>query len=357
MPPREATCWWLGVATAPGCGPQPDFVVEGVNLTRLTAPPRPGEVDSVRAEWDASGSFADVLLTEVASFEASDGGTAVVYAGVTVVAAGSSPDTVMFAGIYAPPRPTGSQLNRGLLVVLQDLGGVARMEPSASPLPLIGVRDRVAVLSIAFSGQSILADGRTYTPRAAPAYYQREAKRVWNAVLQLRLFFAANLIDRSRISVVGNGYGATLAGLVSQQSPVDLLLAVQPIGSFFGDGMQEEYAKALRGQLLANIPTLEETIAETVFQVRDGRLTVNQARVGLLQRSPAHFSPRAAFTVITTGTDIIGIPASQGADWAARLSRANSVLIETDAPTVDDVLGNPSLDNFVSIKLREFGNF
>ena len=292
-----------------GCTPETpcgDDIVAGVNLTRLLAEPTGGERDAVRARWAArtaaatgAGAPEVVLVT-----------TATTPGGVEVrVLAGrdrTTGDTLFVAAVRRPRRDAGDTRRRPVLLVLPETPGTV----IADDLPLQtglaeALYDEVVMVGLAYRGQSVSVGVRQFGSEGADVPYVTDvddAQTLLAAVGALE-----PLADASRRAAVGLGRGGTAALGLRARGTVPLAISFGAPTSWYVPSVSRGIRAALLGTAPVAPPDFPAVFAAAVQPLRDGQIALEEARLRLLERSPAPFLRPAS-----TAATVVSVVAAHG---------------------------------------------
>ena len=275
-----------------GCPPPDpggDAVVAGVDLAALFAAPRGDEIEAVLSGWRTPPATATVLR-EIAVLDL--GGRESV-----LVVEGSRPGTgAAFVGaVRQPPREAGDARARPLLLVLGD-GPDADVDRLIADLAVRrDLQDDVVMVFLAYRGGTLRVAGRTYTSAAPADPYAADGEDAWALVTGLGGILSDPTIDVGRLAIVGHGRGGNVALLEAARArargegvPSYILLLATP-SSFFTPTARFSARQVLTGRPAGSLPAVAGVLEATALAVRDGRQTLEQARLGLLRRSGAFF--------------------------------------------------------------------
>lgn len=276
----------------PPVGPGGDTVVAGVNLDSLFAPPTGEEIAAVQAEWARpSDPDSATILREVTTLDLGGRETVRVVEGVSPEVSGP----LFVAAVRQPPRVAGDARTRPLLLVLGD-------EPDADVSALLrnlavrdDLKDEFVILFLAYRGGTLRVGGQSFSSAAAPSVYEGDAEDALALVTGLRALGGNVGIDLNRLAVVGHSRGGNVGLLMSARAKAQsrgvpqYVLSLAAPTSFFTQSVKETARGYLEVGSAGVIPGIRSVLDATAGRVRDGELTVREARLELLRRSAAPF--------------------------------------------------------------------
>jgi len=297
----------LALLVVSGCSnstaPPSDWIVEGVNLTELFAPPTEAELEAVQSDWASrapgiadsatvkrktvnAGSLFDIRIVA----HRVDG--ALHYGAIcTPVGASAKSKAVL---MYCHGGDDGEDID-DLLVLLN--------------LAFSGVPDDFVYVIPSFRSEPIHFDNMTYFSEGDPSPWDRD---VDDAVALLSLALAAEpAADPERVGVIGFSRGACVGMLMAIRDPrVDLVVEYFGPVDFFGEFVQGVTANALRGNLndLPGLADLNETLIQPL---KNGDLAYETVRLAMLRRSPVYFAEMLPPLQLHHGTADITVPVSE----------------------------------------------
>lgn len=269
-----------------------DEVVNGVNLTALFAAPIESELGVVRNRWLArtaavAGSSGPRLVA-LDTLLASDGAEVVVVAGVTPSVA----DTLFVAAIRRPIRPPGDVAGRPVVLVLPDAPGTLRADDLHTQTGLVPSRiNDVVTVGIAGRGAAVLVGGRSFSAPSDAIPYVTDVEDA--QVVAARIRELEPLARPDRMAAVGVGRGGTAAlllrarGGVTPTSDLDLAVAIVAPSTWFAPSVRADFRDRLLGRSAEALPDADDVFARTAGAIAEGSVDPGEARLRLLERSPA----------------------------------------------------------------------
>ena len=263
-------------ATAPH-----DRIVEGVNVSRLFAPPSQAEVTAMLDEW----TNRDVQARGIQEVES------------TTVSLGTTPGTLRivshdvggvrhFGAILAPSGAAA----RSLPVLVIAHGGDHGVDLSVDALPFLQLAfgdlvDDFVYVAPSFRSERLSFSGRDYVSGGEQSPWDRDvddALALLNVALQ-----TTPQADSGRIGVLGFSRGACVALLMGiRDSRIDLVAEYFGPTDFFGPFVQGAVEQALRGSP-PDLPGADYINATFIQPLKRGELSIADVRPELLRRSPA----------------------------------------------------------------------
>ncbi|MHC4550151.1 MAG: alpha/beta hydrolase family protein [Planctomycetota bacterium] len=298
----------LGVVLLLGCsgsgsGPQ-DLVVEGVDFTRLFAPPSQAEIDAILAEWagrQPQAQDVNVVATTSLGLGAVD---------VTVHVVSHVVDGPRHYGAILVPD---GALPGSLPILMYAHGGDGGVDiDQVVPfLPFIlgsGIDDFVIAIP-SFRAEPLTFDGTTYVSDGPPSPWDRDVDDAL-ALLDVVAGLTPEA-DPARIGILGFSRGACVALLMAIREPsIDLVVEFFGPTDFFGPFVQQVVAEALRGNP-RGLPGLAHLDQELIQPLKSGQLTIEDVRPEILRRSPVYFADRLPQVQVHHGTDDTVVPVGE----------------------------------------------
>jgi dipeptidyl aminopeptidase/acylaminoacyl peptidase len=273
-----------------------DRIVEGVDVTRLFAPPSQVEVTAMLDEW----ATRDVRAAGVQEVES------------TTVSLDTTPATLRivshdvagvrhFGAILAPSGAAPGSLP--VLVITH--GGDHGVDLSTDALPFLDLAfgDLVAdfvYVAPSFRSEPLSFSGRRYVSGGEPSPWDRDvddALALLNVALQ-----TTPQADSGRIGVLGFSRGACVALLMGIRDPrIDLVVEYFGPTDFFGPFVEGAVEQALRGSP-PDLPGADYINGKFIQPLKRGELTIEDVRPELLRRSPVYFASRLPQVQVHHGT-------------------------------------------------------
>ena len=302
-----------GGATAP-----PDRFIEGINFTELFAPPRPEELQAVRADWEARQIEAiDVAMVAAALIEVGSVAFEVrVYSHLV--------DGDLHYGAVAVP--TGAAAGAAPVLLYTHFGQEGAFQEGLSvetALVLLalagGLREDMVYAFPAYRSQYLRLNGATYRAGglADPWDGQVDDALAFLEVVRQEVPEA----DTGRIVGLGMSSGGAVALLAAIRDPgIDGVVGFFAPTDFLGPFLQDVFERALLGES-RNPPGFAYLQSEVLTPLRRGDLSVAEVRLELIRRSAIYFVERLPELQIHHGTDDPIVPVSQTRALEAALQR------------------------------------
>ena len=322
MPARLLWITLLLVAMS-GCGvfedEDDDHIVEGVDLDELFAPPRQEEIEAVETDWSSR-----IITAEGVRIVHEDTLTVDSWAGRMSVVGHAVGEVEHFGAIIIPDADFNRQ--RPVLVYLHggDRGISINTEIGAVVPFVPEIRDDFILVIPSFRSESLRIRDLTFTSDgpASPWNYD-----VDDALSLLEVAFDLfPQADPDRVAALGFSRGATVAMLAAMRDP-----RIDGVVEFFGpsDFLGSFVRGVVREMLLDRPGALPgiDVLGETVLQpLQNGTMTMADARLELVRRSPVYFADR--------------LPALQVHHWTADsvvpVSEAEALIRAVNASGADD---------------------
>lgn len=278
----------------------PDSVIAGVNLNQLFSDPTGAERAAVQTLWSTRNHQLPVSynFTLEATLTGSDGAELKVYAGREPGSGG-----VFFYGLVRLPiRLPGDVRQRATLLVLPDGdNGVSDGLISSGGLPFRSdIHEEFVYAMVAYRGETLRVGNQTFTPDAIQSAYDLETD---DALAFVEHVYGSELLaDPNRVGVLGIGRGGGVALLAaSRSSSFDLVIDIAGPANFFSESFKTKTRSILTNGVAGSFPGLQSLADQVIFPLRDGSLSMADARVALLQRSPSHFVSPPPFIFVAHG--------------------------------------------------------
>lgn len=366
-PPRLARLLLSAVALLAACDtgepddggplvPTPDEIVAGVNLTALFEPPTLTERETVRAAFAArdQGLAARYTFEFVAAHEGDDGAELRVYR-----ARDAEGGTVLFHGVVRLPlRPQGDNRLRPLLLVLPD-GDGGTTDALLGALPIgTAEREEFVYALLAYRGGPLLVADTTYASDAATSPYDRDVDDALAFLAHVRSLGTQVLVDPERVGVLGLGRGGSTALLTEARThPYDVVVDLAGPTDLFLDSFRSRVRSLLQGQDGGSFPGIEALADAIVYPLRDSAMTVEQARIELLRRSPRFFAGPPPFILVVHGEldPVVRVAHSRVLDLQRYGTGSGSPAVYLELPEDDHVsiLTDFEAVSLVTSQLRE----
>ncbi|MEW5875408.1 MAG: peptidase [Candidatus Zixiibacteriota bacterium] len=298
---------FLSLLAIAGCSsstaPPSDWIVEGVNLTELFAPPTEAEIEAVQSDWESrepgiadSATVKQKTVSAGALFDIRivahrvDG--AIHYGAIcTPVGSAARSKAVL---MYCHGGDDGEDIDDLLFLLNLAFGGVP---------------DDFVYVIPSFRSEPIHFDNMTYVSEGDPSPWDRD---VDDAMALLSLALASEpAADPERVGVIGFSRGACVGMLMAIRDPrVDLVVEYFGPVDFFGGFVQGLTANALKGDLRA-LPGLADLNESLIQPLKNGELTYEAVRLAMLRRSPVYFAEMLPPLQLHHGTADITVPVSE----------------------------------------------
>lgn len=266
----------------------------GVDLDRLFAPPTPGEVAEVQADW-ASRTVGASGVSEPFSGDFLIGLTPArlrVFShlvdghrhyGAVVARTGAAPGSLPVV-VYAHGGDTGVSIEElGLLFLL--------LGPGASDF---------AWVVPSFRSETLRAGGQIFRSEGLPSPWDRDVDDALALVAVALQEDAA--LDPTRVGVIGFSRGAGVGLLMAaRDAGIGAVVAFFGPTDFFDPWVREIVSDALEGRR-RDLPGLRFLDEEFIQPLRRGQTSLAAVRRELLRRSPVHFASRLPAVQIHHGT-------------------------------------------------------
>lgn len=289
--------------------PSGDEIVEGINLTELFAEPTASEQAAVRAEWEErdrtrTSRYRFSFVTEV---EGTSNEAFRVYVA-------EDPDTksALFYGLVRlPARASGDVARRPLVLVLPDdeeLVDTARLTSAALPIRSTEREDYVLAL-LAYRGQTLRVGETNYLASTDASPYDMDVDDALAFADYLRSLGLVILVDENRLGLLGLGRGGSTALLAaSRPNPFDLIIDLAGPTDLFLSLFRIRVRTLLRGGTGGSFPAIGVLNEQIVTPLREGSLSLAEARLAMLARSPRYFLSPPPYTIAIHGELDFDVP-------------------------------------------------
>ena len=305
----------VGLLMSLGCssdltGPR---VVAGVDLDALFADPSAAEVALVAADWDGRAPAATAVAVEFDTVFVVDGTDVRLRVVSHDVGGFLHYGAVLAAVDVAAPAP--------VLVYAHAGESGASVEEVLFQFPLLGAdAARFVWVVPSFRGESLRFGGRSWLSTGPPSPWDRDVDDAL-ALVEVAVDLES-ASDADNVAVLGFSRGAGVALLMAARDD-RIVRVIDFFGptDFFDDFVQDAMAEALRGSP-ADLPGgawLDETVVQPL---RAGQLTIAEARLELIRRSPVLFADRLPAVQIHHGDADDLVPVSQARALIAALEGA-----------------------------------
>ncbi|WP_412068422.1 alpha/beta hydrolase family protein [Rubrivirga sp. IMCC43871] len=261
--------------------PDPDDeIVGGLNLTQLFAAPTPAEVDAALA---VEMSATDASLPPLTAADPAPDGARQFVLGLDDGAGR------ILTALVRVPGAAGATSQLPVVVVLPDgTGGASAADFLTAPGYGRLATDVVQVV-VAYRGEAlVVARDSIRSSRPGRAFLDD----VPDVLAVLAALAPIPRADTSRVALVGAGRGGTVALLAAETGSVEGVVSLGAVSDLFADSFVELIRAELRGEAPAPTPAGFLRLQRPVTDVRNGILSLAEARVALLHLSPARLRPR-----------------------------------------------------------------
>lgn len=296
----------LFVCLLVGCdaaGPNDDRTIEGVDFDRLFAPPTAAELEVVERDWarrDVSVRGYTVVDTMQARLAGVSSEVRIVshtvdgrrHYGAVLAPAGAAPGSLPVL-VYLHGGDGGVSLDEVMLVL-----GIA---------PALARSFVVVVPS--FRSEPLRLGAAVYASEGPPSPWDGD---VDDALALVNVALATTpAADAGRVGVLGFSRGATVGMLMAIRDPrIDQVVAFFGPTDLLGTFAQDVVADALRGRP-RDLPGLDYLDAAYIQPLKAGDLSIAEARLELLRRSPRYFARHLPQLQLHHGTADPVVPASE----------------------------------------------
>ncbi len=259
-----------------------DKFVGGVNVTQLFEPPTDSEINAIRAEWQARSTPVEnfeVVQTQSETF----GNTP-----ATVRVVSHTIDGVKHYGLIAVPNGAAPG---SLPVVIYTHGGDNGL--SANELTLIlqlfpALAGEFVVVAPSYRDEPLRTDAATYRSDGPASPWDRDVDDTL-ALLNAALENTPEANGES-IGAIGLSRGAAVALLAAIRDPrIELVVEYFGPTDFFGEFVMDLTEDALEG-IVSQLPGADFAQEHIVDPLKNGEISMEQARLELLRRSPVYFA-------------------------------------------------------------------
>ena len=286
-------------------GPLEERIVEGVNFTQLFASPSREEINAIFVEWsarDLTVHDSEVVLRAPFSLIPSNTPATIRiiahridgerHYGAVIAPDGAAPASLPVL-VYNHPGSNGVDVQEIILLTL-TIGADS---------------DKYIYVLPSFRAEALTFESTTYHSEGRSSPWDRDVDD--SLVLLDAALSLTPEADPDRIGVVGMSRGATVGLLMAVRDPrIDLVVDFFGPTDFFADFVQEALADAFAGRefQVTGFDVLDDLIGRPL---RSGELTLEQARLEFLRRSPVYFADRLPPLQLHHGLDDAIVPAEQ----------------------------------------------
>lgn len=282
---------------------QNDPVVAGVNLDTLFASPTGAERSAVRSEW--AGRSSNYTFDLVQSTIGSDGAELNVFSARRI----ATTDILFYGLVRRPIRMSGDVALRPLVLVLPDNDqGTSdfALRPGSIPIQT-DVHEDYVFATIAYRGEQLRAGSLEFDSEANSSAYNFDTDDALAFVEHVQN--TELLVNPNRTGVIGFGRGGTVALLTqSRNHPFNLIIDIAGPTDFIGTAFRSKARSILLGNSGGDFPAISDIAAEILLPLRDGSLSMQDARHALLLISPKHFVSPPPFILVAHGDVDFDVP-------------------------------------------------
>jgi dipeptidyl aminopeptidase/acylaminoacyl peptidase len=297
------SCALLALGCGSSDGP-PSNIVAGVDLRLLFAEPTQAEIDTILADWAGRNVTAQSVVEE-ASADRTVGAVL-----VTVRVVSHTVNGVRHFGAIV--APVGA-LPGSLPVLLYGHGGDngENLDQILQLLPLLlpGEVEEFVIVVPSFRSERLIFDGTTHQSDGPASPWDRDAD---DALALLNVVADSTpAADMDRVGILGFSRGACVGLLMAiRDARIDLVVEFFGPTDFFGPFVQKLTREALQGTLrpLPGLDYLNDTVIQPL---KNGQITMGEARLEILRRSPAQFASLLPDVQVHHGTDDPTVPVSE----------------------------------------------
>ena len=294
-------------------GPAEDKIVGGINFTELFAPPTVAELAAVEADWagrDVSAQDVQVVSSMRQLVRVS--ATRVVAVLVRVVS--HTVGGVRHYGAIVSLPGVAASARLPVIVYSHDGDDGVDLDFLLNGLwigaPALGDLLRKYVLVVpSFRSEPLTANLATDTSGGAPSpwdYDVDDALALINVTLQI-----TPEADPESIGVLGFSRGASVGMLMAiRDSRIDLVIEFFGPTDFLGEFVQTLTEEALLGNP-RDLPGLDYLNDTFIQPLKDSALTIPEARMELVRRSPVYFADQIPDLQVHHGTADQTVPVSE----------------------------------------------
>lgn len=285
--------------------PEPDRIVEGVNITELFAAPTDTEIAEIGALWDTRQITVAGYQIEATGSVDLDGTPG------TVQVVSHLVDGHRHYGAIAYATDAALQ-SRAILVYSHGGDGGEDIDDVLSLLDFGfgGIPDDFVYVVPSFRSEPLTYQNITYQSEGDPSPWDRD---VDDALALVNATIAnVDAADPDRIGVVGFSRGACVGMLMAIRDPrIDLVVEFFGPTDFFSPFTQNVVEDALSGEL-RNLPGLNDLNEQLIQPLKSGALSIPEVRSAMLRRSPVYFADRLPQLQLHHGTADAIVPVTEG---------------------------------------------
>ncbi|WP_412060521.1 alpha/beta hydrolase family protein [Rubrivirga sp. IMCC45206] len=330
----------------PACVPPDpdDEVVGGVNLTQLFAPPTPAEVD---AALGVGRPATDAFTALTPADPTPDG------ARQFVLGLDDNGGRILTA-LVRVPGVAGATSPLPVVVVLPDGTDGASADDFLTAPGFGRLASDVIQVVVAYRGEALVVDRDSIRATREGRAFLDDIPDVLTVLGALAPIPRA---DTSRVAFVGAGRGGTVA-LLAAANGVDGVVSLGAVTDLFADSFVDVVRAELRGEAPSPTPAGFPQLRRPVIDVRNGLLSLAEARVTLLGLSPARLRPRERLPALLAlhGEDDTVVGPDHLAALAAGLAGTGgpprTLSLVPDAGH-GDLLGRPSVQSQIASFLSD----
>jgi dipeptidyl aminopeptidase/acylaminoacyl peptidase len=298
-----------GFLSISGCsgtnGPSKDHIVAGVNLTALFAPPTSVEKTAIRQDW----SSRDATPHEVAVVDSAHVALGFTGASVRVIAFHVG-GVLEYGAIIVPDSAAVRQTPVVVYCHPGDGGEDVNYVLSIIPYALVATSGDFIYVIPSFRGEPLYFQSIAHNSAGTPSPWDRDVDDA--SALLTATFAITPTADSTRVGAVGFSRGGGVALLLGERdSRVDLVVEFFGPTDFFSEFTQGVVEDALQDSL-RDLPGLTDLNTQVIQPLKTGQITIGQARLEILRRSPVYFLDRLPPTQGHHGTADEIVPVSEG---------------------------------------------
>lgn len=282
-----------------------DRIVAGVNFTQLFVPPTSEEINAIQNEW----ANRDVSAQNYQLIESLQ-----VFLGPTPATLRVVSHTVDGFRHYGAILSPNGALPNSLPVIIYTHGGDNGLSLRQLDLQLISafidtLADNFIFVVPSFRSEPLRTETNSYLSEGDPSPWDRDVDDAL-ALLDVALENTPEA-DPSRIGIMGFSRGATVGMLMAIRDPrIDLVIEYFGPTDFFGEFAQTVFEEALSGHL-RDLPGLDYLNVSLIQPLKNGQLTIQDARQEILRRSPVYFAAALPQLQVHHGTADAIVPVTE----------------------------------------------
>lgn len=259
-------------------------IVEGVNLEELFAPAQASEIQTVLNDWagrDVSVQNLTVVETDTVAFASGN-------RSITRVVSHEVAGVTHFGAIVVPENAAPGSLPAIVYNHGGDQGENIDVTLTLLSFGISSVTDQFVFIVPSYRDEPLTLMGNTYQsegPASPWDYDVDDALALLNVALE-----TTPAIDPDRIGTFGFSRGGGVALLMAIRDPrIALVSEFFGVTDFFVQDSQDAFTEALQGQP-RDLPGLDFLNATYIQPLKNGTLTVDEARIEIIRRSAVVFA-------------------------------------------------------------------